>query len=356
MHRLVVLLLMTLAGCGRPAPTTSVPTPGSPSPAAIPESFVTEPVPADNVDSVAVAPDHGWIVSTTKETHQLRVEDAMTGATLRRVGREGEGPGELRRPNGIAIAGDLVLVVERDNARLQAFRLPDFTPAGLIGVDVLERPYGLAVAPAADGGWEVWVTDNFDLPPATMPGNPRLAERVRHFRLTDDGATVDGELVRSFGDIDGDGALWKVETIAVDPDRDVLLIAEEDERRMGLRVYTRDGRFTGRVVGVDVFAAEPEGVALWACGEDGYWVATDQHEARTEFLVLDRTSLDLVGVFTGQVTANTDGIGVTSTGMANLPAGALYAVHDDQAVAGFDWREIAAAVGVVASCDAAAID
>jgi 3-phytase len=359
MHRVILPLVTLLVGCSGPVPTTPTPTTeaGTTRPISIAETFMTASMPADNVDSVAVAPRYGWIVSTTKGTHQLRVEDATTGAEIRRVGAEGGGAGEFRRPNGIAVAGDLVLVVERDNARLQALRLPDFEPVGIIGADVLERPYGIAVAPADGGGWNAWITDNFDLLPESLPGNPRLAERVRHFRLTDDGTMVTGELMASFGDIEGDGALWKVETIAVDPDRDLLLVAEEDERRMGLRVYTRDGRFTGRIVGAGMFAAEPEGVALWACGTDsGYWIATDQHAARTQFLVLDRESLDYVGVFTGEVTANTDGIGVTSSVIAGMPSGALYAVHDDQSVAAFDWRDIATALGLVTDCAPAATE
>jgi 3-phytase len=303
------------------------------------ERWVTTFEAVDDVDSVAVAIDRGWVVATTKGTHQLLVLDAATGAPLRRVGAPGDEPGRFRRPNGIAVADDLVLVVERDNHRVQILGLPDFEPLGTLGEELLERPYGIAVA-ARDGGVDLWVTDNFELPGRDPAGNPRLAERVKQFHVRRTAEGITAEHVRSFGETSGRGALWKVETIAVDPVRDRLLIAEESAGRMGLVVYTTDGRFTGRVVGADTFRAEPEGVGLWPDGDGGVWVATDQHAARSVFHLFDRATLEHLGAFSGAVTANTDGIAVVGPGVDGFPAGAVVAVHDDHGVAAFDWVAI----------------
>jgi len=61
-----------------------------------------------------------------------------------------------------------------------------------------------------------------------------------------------------------------------------------------------------------------------------------------------------LGAFTGQTTANTDGIIVTQAALPGQPAGAMVAVHDDHGVGIFDWRDIASAIGLEATCEGAA--
>jgi 3-phytase len=190
----------------------------------------------------------------------------------------------------------------------------------------------------------IWVTDNFELPPGDPSGNPRLAERVKVFEITRDGRALESAHVASFGEVEGEGALWKVETIAVDPVNDVLLVVDETESRMGMRIYTPAGEFTGRIVGGDVFSAEPEGIGLWTDGDAGYWVATDQHAALSVYHLFDRTTFAHVGAFAGAVTANTDGIAVVGRPVGPFPDGAVFAVHDDQGVSAFDWRTVGAAM------------
>ncbi len=311
----------------------------------VPEAWSSKPDRADNVDSVAVSVERGWVVATTKSTHQLLVIDASDGSIIRRVGSEGPGLGEFRRPNGIAIIDDLVLVVERDNHRVQVLSLPGFEPLGAIGAEVLERPYGIAVA-ASHVAVDLWVTDNFELPEGDPTGNPRLAERVRRFRMVRIDDEISSELISSFGETEGDGALWKVETIAVDAANDALLVVDETETRMGLRIYTLDGEFTGAVVGRDVFEAEPEGIGLWTDGDDGFWVATDQHSRRTVFHVFDRVGFAHRGAVVGDLTGNTDGITVVDRAVEPFTGGALFAVHDDRAVTAFDWRKISSSLGL----------
>lgn len=314
------------------------------------EAFLTAFDPVDNIDSVAPAPGYGWVVATAKETHQLVVYSSETGETVRRVGAPGEGEGQFLRPNGIAVRDDLVFVVERDNHRLQVLRLPNFECVALIGSEVLERPYGIDLYESAPGTWEAYVTDNFELgeDPTAIE---RLDQRVKHFRITDEDSRVSGEHVASFGDLSGQGALMKVETLMLDPEAGVVLVADEREERMSFKLYDLAGTYTGFDVQDELFSAEPEGLALWQCGETGgYWIATDQHKDRSRFHVLDRLTFELIGTFHGAVVANTDGVTLTRESSERFPEGAFYAVHDDQGVGAFDLREIASAVGLEAVC------
>ena len=308
------------------------------------ESFLTERRETDNVDSPAVWHGPGgihWLLSTAKSTDQLLVHDAADGSLIRRVGEPGTGAGQFRRPNGVAVIGDFAVVVERDNHRLQALSLPEFEPVALIGAEVLRRPYGIAAAPA-EGGWDLWVTDNYEPTAASAPA-AEMGERLRRFRLQVSETGLTGRHAGSFGDTTEAGCLRKVETVAVDPVHGRMLVAEEAERV--LKVYDLEGRFTGELAGAGLFRYEPEGVALLECGEGGgYWLATDQDEADNRFLVLDRENLAGRGAFSGAVTANTDGVALTGRGFGPFSRGAFYAVHDDGNVAAFDLAEIVRAL------------
>lgn len=94
-----------------------------------------------------------------------------------------------------------------------------------------------------------------------------------------------------------------------------LLVAEEDETRRGsetgLKLFTMNGFFRGRVVGVGDFRGQPEGIALWACGDgSGYWLAADQSKEANRFLVFDRQTLELAGSFHSPQVSSTDAVGL----------------------------------------------
>ncbi len=324
----------------------------------VPEAFMTAETVQDEIDSVASWRSPGgqtWLIATAKETHQLVVYDGDTGRTLRSVGGKGERPGQFNRPNGIAVHGDLLFVVERDNHRVQLLRLPDFSPVGLVGADQLRSPYGLWLRDTAPGELEMLVTDSFmaDYRTETVPPLSELDQRVKRYRLRFDGGALAGaDYLGHFGDTTEAGALRMVESIAGDPVHDRLLIAEEDVRvGTTLRVYTLAGEYTRRSLPRERFKAQAEGVALWTCDDgSGYWLTTDQSSGLTVFHVFSRRELGYLGSFTGARVALTDGIWLQQAPTARFPAGVLYAAHDDRAVGAFDWRDIARSLDLRTTC------
>ncbi|TWI09432.1 3-phytase [Lysobacter ruishenii] len=324
----------------------------------IPESFVSAEIRGEELDSLATWPaedGHTWLIATAKTSHRLLVFDADSGALLRTFGFLGKGTGEFRRPNGVAVHGDLLFVVERDNRRVQTFRLPGFTPAGTFGTGQLRSPYGLWVQEIAPGELEVFVTDSFMYGERydVVPPFEELDQRVRRFRVTvPEDRPVQARYAGSFGDTHPDTALRMVESIAGDPANGRLLIADEDRRHHStLREYTLEGRYTGRQLPESSFGAEAEGIALWQCqGDAGYWIVVDQLAPRAVFHVFDRNTLRPVGSFRGEVTAYTDGIALHAATTAAFPTGALFAVHDDKAVAAFDLQEVARVFDLPAGC------
>lgn len=308
----------------------------------VPEAYQSSFLPNDDIDSVAVW--HGpeqqhWLIATAKATHQILVFEASTGALIKAFGGPGSGLGEYQRPNGIAVNDSNLVVVERDNHRLQILRLPDFSPLGFVGANELERPYGLALLPP-DG---LFVTDNYNPPEALDALNEALAatlnRRIKRYEYSiDEKNGIKSKLLNLFGDTEGVGVLSKVETIAVDADNNRLLIADELEKV--LKIYSLDGRFTGEIMGKGDFHFEPEGIALVKCGEEGYWIACDQEDNQSFFRVFDRKSLKYIDTFVGKSTANTDGVMLTQTPFPSFPQGAFFAVHDDSAISAFDLGEI----------------
>ena len=97
-----------------------------------------------------------------------------------------------------------------------------------------------------------------------------------------------------------------------------------------------------------MFEGDAEGVALWACGDDGYWLAADQVDP-TRFRVFERDTLAPAGEFSGERTSMTDGVALAGPS-ARFPHGALYALHADTAVAAFDLGEVAQRLDLAPAC------
>lgn len=319
------------------------------------EAFVTVATPEDNIDSPASWLQDGrlMLVATAKQSDRLVVYDGRTGERLREVGAPGDGPGQLRRPNGVATVDDrYAFVVERDNHRVQMFALPGFEPLLGFGADELVQPYGLWVRRAGEG-YEVLVSDAYmagedaageDI----VPPLEQLDRRFRRFTVVPAGDGWRARATGAFGDTSAAGAIRVPESLFGDPDNDRLLVAEEDvPTGTRLREYDLQGRYRGRDVGASQYRAQAEGIALLRCADgSGWWVGSDQFADRTVFHLFDRRSLAHAGSFAGEVTGLTDGIWLDERGDARFPQGVLYASHLDQAVAAFDWRDIAAALSL----------
>jgi 3-phytase len=229
-HTSVAILLLTGLHAGAALAQTAV----------IEERYITERVPEDNIDSVAVAPaENGQpalLFATAKANDVIKVYDASTGEeVIDELGGPGPWPDQYQRPNGVAVADGLLVVVERDNRRINVRSLPDYRVVDTFGSEVLRNPYGLWLEALGDDVYRIWVTDAYEMPDESVPPNDELNERIKSFRMTVE-RNADGEVValrqhleRTFGETTPPGALRIVESIFGDRAHDRLLIAEEDE-------------------------------------------------------------------------------------------------------------------------------
>lgn len=215
-------------------------------------------------------------------------------------------------------------------------------------------PYGGWLRRFDSSRYDLYVTDAYETADEQVPPETELDRRVHQWRLGVDRDSagnvraVTATHAKAFGETSGPGVLRVVESLWGDPAYDRLLVAEEDPAGgRVIKVYDLEGHFTGEVIGSGVFASQPEGIALYACEDgSGYWLTADQSEGANTFHVFDRRSLAHAGAFRGAATSNTDGVWLTREPLPGMPAGAFFAVHDDRAVAAFDWRQIAAALGL----------
>lgn len=323
------------------------------------EAFHTDRDEGDNVDSPAIwhGPDsQNWLLATAKEGNSIIAYDATDGSFIERFGDGGSGEGQFKRPNGIAVIDDLVLVVERDNKRVQVFRLPEFKSLGYFGSEGLEDglmlPYGIAIDRISDNTYELFVTDNYNPNLEGYPAESELDKRVHHFGFTVNGDSIESEQLNVFGEVYTEGTLHTVESLWTDREHNRLLVADESYPERNIKVYDLEGNFTGDILPKKHFDSEPEGIALYKCDDgSGYWITTDQHETNmNKYQVFDRETLEYIGGFKGEITRNTDGIWLTQKSFGPFEHGAFYPVHDDGSVTAISWSDIADALSLKKSC------
>jgi 3-phytase len=286
------------------------------------------------------------VVVTGKDSHDLRVFDGATGATLDPIGGPGEALGSFRRPNAVLVVEDYGFVVERDNRRVQVVALPSGRPLGAFGSDELELPYGVVLSGSLPE-LTFWITDDYAVADSTAPDYTRRVHRYV-VRIDEAGAphVVDHA---TFGEASGEGALQVVESIGLDPELGRVLVA--DELKRSYQIYDTAGSYTGEALGAGAIQGDPEGIALVECpGGEGYWLVTDQRDEVSIFLLFDRRNLEPAGAFRGRVTANTDGITFAHGPVPGFPGGVMYAVHDDQALTAFAWDDVQSALRLRPGC------
>ncbi len=311
--------------------------------------FVTKHDTVRNVDSPAIwhgGPDQHWLLTTAKSTNTILINDAVSGELIAELGTS-ETYADLARPNGIAVINDYMFVVERDNHRVQIFKLPSLESVGQFGSSELIWPYGIVFYEVTDDTFMVYITDDYPVADEEKDLTTNYSNRVKHFTLSFKEGSFNAVFKGAFGDSTKQGLLEVVESIAVDPENHNLVIA--DEQTKNLKVYDTEGNFTGKTFGDGRFTGEPEGIVLITNGaSDGYWICTDQHDVTNRFMVFDRKDFRYVGAFECPAIKNTDGIAVTQSAFEPFTKGAFYAVHDDGSIGAIDMRSIIKALGLKA--------
>lgn len=304
--------------------------------------FYEMPLPPDGsgtMDSIAIwvapDPDSSIVFVTDKSRDVLELHNPVSNTFIGRIGGTGTGPGQLTRPNGVAVADSVpyaggltavVITVERDNDRVSIFSLPELQFLGHFGVGDLDKPYGIAIY-WKDGQLQAWITST-----GTSP------DRVYVYNIVPDGQGLTGVLDYYFP-VDA-----VLESLVIDPVSERALICDEGAGS-DVMVYTLDGQLVDRF-GHGRIVDDPEGIAIYDLGDGkGYIIVADQNASPTEFEVFDRQTYGWIGNFSGPTTG-TDGVALCEKPLPNLPYGSFYALHSDDRVHVYSWADIATALNL----------
>ncbi len=346
-HSFLMLIILTFLSCAeeKPEPAKESKTCwGKDSLYIIKETYLTKWDDTENIDSPAFwqskDKSKNWLIATAKEGHCLAVYNAENGERLKTIGKEGDSEGEFSRPNGIWVIDDMAFVVERDNNRIQVLSLPDFKTVLMFGQDKLINAYGLTVFKENDY-YRLWVTDNYETKNEEIPPDSLLNKRVLEYKISNKGGNLNAEFIKYIGDTTEKGALRIVESIYADPENNLLMIAEEDERNTHIKVYDLDGNFIGKTIGEGDFKYQAEGIALYKKeGGKGFWIFTDQADNHNTFRIYSRRDFKYLCRFQPEETTNTDGVWLTQTSFPGFEEGAFFAVNNDGGVGAFSWKAL----------------
>ncbi|MDR9416475.1 MAG: hypothetical protein RI564_09330 [Gracilimonas sp.] len=347
---ITIVALILVSGCGSEDSNNESNSTISVKTGQVEEIYQTPRDTVNNVDTPAIwhGPDNQhWLLATAKETDVILTYDATNGEQLEVLSEPGTGMGQLDRPNSIAVVDNYAVVVERNNHRVQVFSLPAFESLGYFGEDILKWPYGITVIQNNNGGFRLFITDNYETEDEMVPADSELGERVQEFKMNIQNGQLSSTHVKAFGDTSGPGVQKKVESLMADEAYNRLLVADEDSIQNNIKIYDLDGNFTGEIMGEGIFKYEPEGIALYTCDENtGYWVTTDQGKENNFFYVFDRVNLEHIGTFTNPNTLNTDGIVISQRSFPGFPEGGFFPIHNDGNVSAISWGDIAEVLGL----------
>jgi myo-inositol-hexaphosphate 3-phosphohydrolase len=271
-------------------------------------------------------PGASLLFATAKDSGLVEVFNATTGALVGAV------PG-FGRPNNCTVEGDLLLTTDETAHDVVVHHVPDLTLMRTFGQDMIV-PQGIDVLTRSDGQRLVYVIDS---------GNAS----VHVYDL------ATGAPVRSFAT----GFGLEMEPILADDRYQRIFIARQDATTgpRGIGIFSSQGTYLGEF-GSAAFSRDPEGMALYACGDGGYIVAADQMTTATQFEVFDRVTLQHVGTFeiedgSGDFTDSTDGVAILQTPLPGFPNG-VFAACDGcgstlpEEVDVIGWDRIASVLGL----------
>lgn len=276
------------------------------------------------------------VLVTAKQGNDVLFIDAQSGQLAYRRGAVGREDGQLQRPNGIAVTGDIAWIVERDNRRVQLFSLPAMESLGSFGQEVLRKPYGISVIYSAGETdvYRVYVTDDYGSTEIAVGSSGKV--KIFDVKLA---GNIEVQATAAFGYEDTVPLLGKVESIMADPLHGRLLVADEEAKLV--RVYSLAGEYLDVSLGSGLIQGDAEGIALYeGANEEGYWILTDQGRRRNRFLLFGRTDLSYVGNFEISGVSNTDGIAVTADAVGSHKEGILFVVNDDAGLSAISWVDL----------------
>ena len=248
-----------------------------------------------NVDSIAVINNN--VLVTSKEKNLILILDDKSGKLI-------DTWKGFNRPNGILAFDKYVLIIERDNKRVQLFEYSTRKLLDTWGHGFLKKPYGGTVKKLYNG-YQILVTDDM------TKSIYSIIYKFKNGVLSRDSSSVWKRL--SFA--------TKLESLYYDCNKDLLLVA--DEAREIVLIYDFKSKSMIDSFGERILTGEPEGISKWK----DYYIITNQSKTDNKFYIVNE-DFDIFHILKIKGVSNTDGITVNNN--------FLYVINDDLQVVKFN--------------------
>ncbi len=291
------------------------------------------------ISGTSVTPDDPaiWINSTNPaeslvlvaykggDLKSFRARDCSSVSTITGMAN----PNNVDVEYGLNLAGEIVdiaVMTERLNNRLLVFKLPNLLQIGAIPT-VLPEPMGVTLYKDSLGNIDAFVS-------AKTP----TTGTIQQYRLDGTTGAVTGTLVRRFGDY-----TTEVEALSVEDEQGRLYASHE---RSKIDVYdATNGNFI-QSFGQTGFALDREGSAIYACGNERYFLISDQGASRIRIYNISN-NYAFIGEFIASGSTQTDGIEITKErSITNFPSGIFASQNNDLNVILYRWGDIASLFGL----------
>ncbi len=292
------------------------------------------------LDSPAVwhGPDgENWLLVTANNSNRIYIYDANSGTELDIAAAANINIDIINQPNGISIVDNYLFITGRGDKKVHVSKLPEFRYIGSFGENILSEPFGISVSSdKINNQFFIFITDV-----KVKPVKSDYKSQVHKFSAKIDNDRIFTDLIRTFNSSVENGKLLDVESIIFDSGLNRIYIADESTKKRNVKVYQSNGDFLGKTIGDGIIKYEPEGIAIYTCGNyEGYLLVVDQHDEDNAVHVFNRKTLDWIDSFSIEKTKNTDGIYITQKQLPNFPMGALYIVNNDSNVTAVSWEEL----------------
>ena len=160
-------------------------------------------------------------VAINEKSNKVATYDIMSGKELKVINANGEDKGQINAPTDIAIADNLVFVLEKGNKRVQVFELPELTSLGFFSEDILNDPSSIAIYRIELGAFYVYVSDSDS-------HKGRETNYIRKINVARAVNTMNSMYQMTFGYSPQSGYLGAIKDISVDQKSKKVIVTAGD--------------------------------------------------------------------------------------------------------------------------------
>ena len=182
-------------------------------------------------------------IATSADSDNIAVYDVEKKTEIERIGKSGTKPGEFKNPGDIQVVDYIAFVLDRGNHRVQAFKLPEMKPFGVIGEDRLKNPSHIAAYRVEHGAYYLYVADSQVPAGSSGVSGSNTPEHILRFSIGISLSSAHSSYLQTFGYAPDAGYLTGVTSLAVDREKKHLLATEGTSAGRKSTVYTLDGDF-----------------------------------------------------------------------------------------------------------------